>query len=307
MLLAPRCARACRRVGALAPRLEQALRRGLSPCGEDACEPCAPVRSCHRLALGDLLHRAAGGDAGQAALDEIVASRRHARPPPCAAASSRSSRRPRGFRRIRIHSPFIRSPWRMKWRWPSSSVLRGSLPGMRLPGAAIPQHHRAAAIFALGDRALEGGVASGWSSVRTASRLSSGLRLGPRVTAQLFSTPSSSSRKSQCSRVASCFCTMKTLPPARRRFVPPAPRSSRSRAWRCSVASGSAACPFTSAATRLRPGLLRAARFRRLRRRLLGRRGFLRRRLLRRRLRPPALFSARPACRASASAPPSGR
>ena len=53
---------------------------------------------------------------------------------------------------------------------------------------------------------------SGWSSVRTASRFSSGSRLGPRVTAQLFRTPSTSSRKSQCSRVASCFWTMKLLP-----------------------------------------------------------------------------------------------
>ncbi len=36
----------------------------------------------------------------------------------------------------------------------------------------------------------------GWSSTWTARRFSPGSRLGPRVTAQLFITPSSSSRKS---------------------------------------------------------------------------------------------------------------
>src|SRR3546814_460076 len=36
--------------------------------------------------------------------------------------------------------------------------------------------------------------------------------LGPRFTAQLLRSPSISRRKSQCSRVASCFCTMKRSP-----------------------------------------------------------------------------------------------
>src|SRR5437868_8644253 len=35
----------------------------------------------------------------------------------------------RGFRRNSTHSPFIRSPSSVKWRWPSSIVLLGSLRG----------------------------------------------------------------------------------------------------------------------------------------------------------------------------------
>ena len=49
-------------------------------------------------------------------------------------------------------------------------------------------------------------------AVRTASLLSSGSIDGPFGTAQLFRTPSSSNRKSQCSRDASCFCTTKLSP-----------------------------------------------------------------------------------------------
>src|SRR5688572_31916131 len=43
---------------------------------------------------------------------------------------------------------------------------------------------------------------SGWSSVGTASRLAPGLVGGPLGTAQLFRTPSRSSRRSQCTRSA---------------------------------------------------------------------------------------------------------
>src|SRR3546814_4972725 len=54
---------------------------------------------------------------------------------------------------------------------------------------------------------------SDWSSdVCSSDLLSAGSGLGPRVTAQLLRTPSISRRKSQCSRVASCFCTMKRSP-----------------------------------------------------------------------------------------------
>ena len=53
---------------------------------------------------------------------------------------------------------------------------------------------------------------SGWSSVCTARRFSPGTRLGPRVTAQLFSTPSSSSLRSKCRRRAACFWTQKRSP-----------------------------------------------------------------------------------------------
>ncbi len=55
---------------------------------------------------------------------------------------------------------------------------------------------------------------SGWSSVCTASRLSAWFGDGPLGTAQDRSTPSSSSRRSQCSARAACFWTQKMLPPA---------------------------------------------------------------------------------------------
>src|SRR6476661_9493928 len=44
----------------------------------------------------------------------------------------------RGLRRNMIHSPFIRWPASVKWRWPSSIVLRGSLRGS---GVQVPQSH----------------------------------------------------------------------------------------------------------------------------------------------------------------------
>ncbi len=78
--------------------------------------------------------------------------------------------------------------------------LAGAIAGVGVavgvPAAAIPQHDRTAAVLALRDGALELPYSSGWSSTCTASRLSAGSRLGPRGTAQLFSTPSSSSRRS---------------------------------------------------------------------------------------------------------------
>ena len=68
--------------------------------------------------------------------------------------------------------------------------------GLGHPLALVPQDHRAAAVLAFRDHALEVRYSIGWSSVWTAKRFSPGTRLGPRVTAQLFRTPSSSSRKS---------------------------------------------------------------------------------------------------------------
>src|SRR5436190_20673843 len=53
---------------------------------------------------------------------------------------------------------------------------------------------------------------SGWSSTLTARRLSAGLADGPLGTAQDLSTPSISSRRSQCRRVASCICTISKPP-----------------------------------------------------------------------------------------------
>ncbi len=68
---------------------------------------------------------------------------RSSEPPACSSATLRSSQfspfsRPRGFSRIMIHSPFIRWPWRMKWRWPSGIVLRGSLPAI---DSQVPLSH----------------------------------------------------------------------------------------------------------------------------------------------------------------------
>ena len=80
----------------------------------------------------------------------------------------------------------------------------------RRPRALVPYDDRAAAVFALGDRAFEIGVFQRMVLDRDRKALLAGKRLGPRVTAQLFSTPSRASRKSSCSRVASCFCTTKT-------------------------------------------------------------------------------------------------
>src|SRR2546422_4757990 len=52
----------------------------------------------------------------------------------------------------------------------------------------------------------------GWSSTFTARRLSAGLADGPLGTAHDFRTPSISSRRSQCRRVASCMWTMSNPP-----------------------------------------------------------------------------------------------
>ena len=67
----------------------------------------------------------------------------------------------------------------------------------RLPGAAVPDHDRAAAIFALAGWCLRI-CCSRSDGPRPARRAAfrPGTRLGPRVTAQLFITPSSSSRRS---------------------------------------------------------------------------------------------------------------
>src|SRR5215207_943402 len=88
---------------------------------------------------------------------------------------------------------------------------------LRPPAALVPHDHGAAAVFSLRDHALEGQVFHRWSSVCTESRFSPGIRLGPRVTAQLFRTPSSSRRISKCSRRASCFWTTNSLPRLRPR------------------------------------------------------------------------------------------
>src|SRR3954454_2727821 len=55
---------------------------------------------------------------------------------------------------------------------------------------------------------------SGWSSVWTAMRFSPGTSGMPLGTAHETATPSRSSRRSQCSRVALCSCTTKRSPAA---------------------------------------------------------------------------------------------
>ena len=76
----------------------------------------------------------------------------------------------------------------------------------RLPGALVPEHHGAAAILALRDRAFEVAVVERMVlDVRTARRLSFGLTLGPFGTAQHSSTPSTpgGNRNGAASRRAS--------------------------------------------------------------------------------------------------------
>ena len=64
------------------------------------------------------------------------------------------------------------------------------------PRALVPDHHRAAAVLAFGDDAFEAAIVERMVLGRDGQPLLAGDRLGPSGTAQLFSTPSSSSRKS---------------------------------------------------------------------------------------------------------------
>jgi hypothetical protein len=66
----------------------------------------------------------------------------------------------------------------------------------RLPGAAIPHQHRAAAVLAFRDDAFEVAVLERMVFDLDREAAFGGSRLGPLGTAQLLSTPSSSSRKS---------------------------------------------------------------------------------------------------------------
>src|SRR5690606_32257709 len=85
-----------------------------------------------------------------------------------------------------------------------------------LIGAHVPASHSITVpppYSPLGMAPSNSAYSRGWSSVRTARRLMSGSGEGPLVTAQLLSTPSISSRKSQWSRRAACFWTRKRFPP----------------------------------------------------------------------------------------------
>src|SRR6185436_11337004 len=147
---------------------------------------------------------------------------------------------------------------------------------------------------------------SGWSSVGTASRLGPCSVGGPLGTAQLFSTPSRSSRRSQCTRSPVrprrvwCSWTTKVSSLPVGSGSPAEGTGSAVRAgsrFARYSASGSSRRVGTSGAAAgalggglggrrlLGGGARRLLRRSALRRRLLGRRGLLRRRLLDRRLR----------------------
>ena len=67
---------------------------------------------------------------------------------------------------------------------------------LRRPAAAVPDDHAAGAVLALGDAPLELGIVERVVLDVHRQALVLGDRLGPLVTAQLFSTPSSSRRRS---------------------------------------------------------------------------------------------------------------
>ncbi len=96
--------------------------------------------------------------------------------------------------RTRCQRPCSFSPSSVKSRWPFASPLCGSNSGVQWPRSQIstvPPPYWPFGIVP--SNAL---YSIGWSSTSTASRFSPGTRLGPRVTAQLFMTPSSSRRRS---------------------------------------------------------------------------------------------------------------
>ena len=110
--------------------------------------------------------------------------------------SSQLSRRSfgRARSRTRCQRPCNFSPSRSKVRCPLASPLCGSPSGVQWPRSQIitvPPPYSPCGMVP--SKVL---YSTGWSSTWTARRFSPGSRLGPRVTAQLFITPSSSSRRS---------------------------------------------------------------------------------------------------------------
>ena len=131
------------------------LRRGLHLLREGGALRTAQRLRAARVAR-DLGHGAAGEDARQMATDQIVAAAGMgvvdlAQQPVLAL-----------FARARLHAdeqPFALHPFAVERevQMAAIDVLR-ALARDRRPGTAVPQHHRAAAIFTLGDRALEIGI-----------------------------------------------------------------------------------------------------------------------------------------------------
>ena len=102
----------------------------------------------------------------------------------------------RGLRRTSTKPPLQPRAGQRNFSSPLGERLGGV--SVRLPSSPIPGLDRARPVLACRDRAEKSAYSSGWSSVRTASRLSAGSSDGPFGTAQLHSTPPCSSRKSQC-------------------------------------------------------------------------------------------------------------
>ena len=90
---------------------------------------------------------------------------------------------------------------------PARSASCGDFRALGSPIAPVPELHGAAAVLARRDGAFEVAVVERVILDLDGRRLSAGSSEGPRVTAQDLNTPSSSRRRSKCSRRAACFCT----------------------------------------------------------------------------------------------------
>ena len=100
----------------------------------------------------------------------------------------------RGRIRTRCQRPLSRVPSSVNARWPFRKPLL-RIP-LRLPSAAVPDDHRARPIFALRDIALEIKVFDRVVLGADRKPLLADREARPLVTAQLFKTPSISSRRS---------------------------------------------------------------------------------------------------------------
>src|SRR5699024_5222227 len=88
------------------------------------------------------------------------------------------------------------------------------VPFLDLDGSGVPDRDLPAPYWPLGIRPSKSAYSSGWSSVWTARRLCCGSVGGPFGRAQETSTPSCSSRKSQCRVLAWCswMTKLRSLP-----------------------------------------------------------------------------------------------
>ena len=100
----------------------------------------------------------------------------------------------RGRNLTRCQIPPSLSPFNSKFDMPL--LHHGGRIAVRRPGALVPDDHRTGAVIALGNDALERSVVDRVVLDMHGNRFSCGSRLGPRVTAQLHSTPPCSSLRS---------------------------------------------------------------------------------------------------------------